>query len=223
MDRYKDEPKTSEADVDLRVAYLYPLAYILFLIFGTYRLFLALGIGSDDCRGSKFYGVEIVGVKASDSANPQDDDAAAARSSSARFDLTARVSNHYRGQRLRTLCLTNWQSSIWFDGIPLGQGSFPRTVCVGKSGEATVTASTSTELLGLAKEVHRHMATHESMGELELQIDMSFLASLIGNDDRVYDTRSMRLWCTSGPHSQSAPTSCRLNVLAPGKLAIELM
>jgi hypothetical protein len=222
MDRYKDKPKTSEVDVDLRVAYLYPLAYILFLIFGTYGLFLALGIGSDDCRGSKFYGVEIVGVKASDSAaNPQDD--AAARSSP-RFELTARLSNHYRGQRLRTLCLTNWQISIWYDGIPLGQGSFPRNVCVGKSGEATATASTSTELLGLAKEVHRHMAIHESMGELELQIDMSFVANLIGNDDRVYDTRSLRLWCTSGPaDSQSAPTSCRLNVLASGKLAIELM
>uniref|UniRef100_A0ACD5VQK2 Uncharacterized protein n=1 Tax=Avena sativa TaxID=4498 RepID=A0ACD5VQK2_AVESA len=220
MDRYTDEPQIVEKVVDERVAFLYPLAYILLLISSTWGLCQALGLNDDDYRSSRFYGVEIVGVKA---ANPQDEEGA--WSSSPRFDLTARLSNHYRGQKLRTLCLTNWESSISYDGIPLGQGSFPRTVCVGKSGEATVTATTSTELVGLAKEVHLHMAaTHEStMGELQLQIDMSFVANLIGNDDKVYDTRPLRLWCTSGTDAQSAPTSCRLNMPSPSMHDIEFI
>uniref|UniRef100_A0ACD5VJ51 Uncharacterized protein n=1 Tax=Avena sativa TaxID=4498 RepID=A0ACD5VJ51_AVESA len=217
MDRYTDEPQIVEKVVDERVACLYPLAYILLLISSTWGLCQAFGPNDDDYRSSRFYGVEIVGVKA---ANPQDDGAW-----SPRFDLTARLSNHYRGQKLRTLCLTNWESSISYDGIPLGQGSFPRAVCVGKSGEATVTATISTELVGLAKEVHRHMAaTHEStMGELQLQIDMSFVANLIGDDDKVYDTRPLRLWCTSGTDSQSAPTSCRVNMPFPSMLDIEFI
>jgi hypothetical protein len=220
MDRCTDDPRISEADANMCVHFLYLLAYILLLIFGTYGVFLAFGFPNDDHPNSEFYGVEIVGIKPW---NPQDD-AAPAWTSSPRFDLTARVSNHYSGQKLRTLCLTNWQSSIWYDGIPLGQGSFPRTVCLGKSAEATATATTSTELLGLAKEVHRRMATHESMGELELQTDMTFVANLLGKDDKVYETRSMRLWCTWGPDSPSAPTSCRLNLLyPPGKINIELV
>ena len=99
--------------------------------------------------------------------------------------------------RIQTYAYTSeWQFSVWHAGTPLGRGSIPGSFCLKKMTRDTVTGATSSELVGLAQDVHEHMASGESLAELEVQIDMRLVADLFMNDDVLpYNTTYRWLWC----------------------------
>ncbi|KAI4999381.1 hypothetical protein ZWY2020_003970 [Hordeum vulgare] len=143
--------------------------------------------------GEEYYTVEITGIRSSNFHQAQD---AAALPS---FDITMRIHNHYK----KDLYFQDWQFAISLDGIPLGHGSFPYDLMAYNMSDATVTGTTSTVMTGLAKEVHDHISSGTSFGDLELQVDMRSIVSVGGSTDRTW------LWCSSGLGDHSPPSPCQ--------------
>lgn len=69
------------------------------------------------------------------------------------FNLTVRVYNHFRHH----ICFTNWEASVFYDGIPLGRGSFLDDLCAEGVATRVATTTMSSELVGLTEKVQARL------------------------------------------------------------------
>jgi hypothetical protein len=147
----------------------------------------------------EYYRVEITGIRSSNFNEAPDTMVLPS------FNITMRVDNHYK----KDLYITDWQFAILLDGIPLGHGSFPYNVRVYNMSDDRLTGTTSTVLVGLAKEVHNHISSGKSFDDLEIQVDMKFVVSRVDKSNTIVSTDSTWPWCSSGLGDHSPPSPCQ--------------
>lgn len=171
---------------------------VMLMIFGPVFLWHCI---QDHIEGG--YTVEITGIKASNFTEAQD------TTSTPSFDITMRVDNRYKND----LYFTDWQFAVFHDSIPLGRGSFPYNIRVENMSDGTGTGTTSSVLVGLAKEVHNHISTDKSFEGLELHVDMRFVVHEVDDSNEICTTEHTWLWCSSRLDNHSAPSPCRRQVV----------
>ncbi|KAF0920947.1 hypothetical protein E2562_037795 [Oryza meyeriana var. granulata] len=173
----------------------------LLLLFGPYAwYFINVAIES----GKPYYTAKITGIKASNFTEAQD------YHTSPSFNITMSIHNHYPN----SIYFTDWQFAIFHDGIPLGHGSFPDGFVVNETSDAAgITGTTSSPLLGLAKEVHNHMiSSGQLLQDMEFQVDMRLLTHNVNDNNEVLsDTKEKWwLWCTSAKlDGYDGPSICQ--------------
>uniref|UniRef100_A0A0D9V3H4 Late embryogenesis abundant protein LEA-2 subgroup domain-containing protein n=1 Tax=Leersia perrieri TaxID=77586 RepID=A0A0D9V3H4_9ORYZ len=143
MDLEKQENPAHRESTLHRVSFA---VVFLLLLFGPYAWYM-IRVAIE--RGKPYYTAEITSIKASNFTEAE------VYHTSPSFYITMRVQNQ---DTSCNIYFKDWQFSIFHDGIPLGHGFSPDGFVVNKTSDvAGITGTTSTPLLGLAKEVHDHI------------------------------------------------------------------